>query len=336
MTFGIDDQNTPALTRRELRERERAAEVARETPVAPAAAPAALPQYTPPAPPAVVASLGGSTFVPPAPAASSLPFATADGQQQRTAPGTPIATRQSTAGAPKRTVRTIGSRLLSLGAIVLVGAFVVGVSLPANAFRDPSTALFGAGLGDGPPDDTQSIEVADDVVSSSTTRDKWTVLSWAEVLQDRYGSRDFTYTVGMGPIRWPFPAPVPISSGFGERVAPCRGCSSHHMGVDFTPGNGAAIFAIADGVVITAQDDMWGFGNHVIIEHQIDGHVVTSTYAHMQHGSSPLKVGDEIKVGDFVGLVGMTGTATGPHLHLEITLDGAKVDPFEFLKTKAS
>ena len=108
------------------------------------------------------------------------------------------------------------------------------------------------------------------------------------------------------------------------------------MGVDFTPGNGTPIFVIADGTVIEARDDYYGFGNHVIIEHQINGHTITTLYAHMQHGSSTLVVGQAVKVGDLIGLVGQTGTATGPHLHLEITVDGVKVDPFAWLKANAN
>ena len=58
------------------------------------------------------------------------------------------------------------------------------------------------------------------------------------MLRLQYGTRDYAYSLGdpNGPIRWPFPYAVPISSGFGERAAPCHGCSSMHMGVDFTPG----------------------------------------------------------------------------------------------------
>jgi murein DD-endopeptidase MepM/ murein hydrolase activator NlpD len=108
------------------------------------------------------------------------------------------------------------------------------------------------------------------------------------------------------------------------------------MGVDFTPGNGSAIFSIADGVVTESADDQWGFGNHVVITHHINGHTVTTLYAHMQHGSTALAVGDTVLVGDFIGLVGQTGTATGAHLHLEITVDGAHVDPFAWLKANAN
>jgi murein DD-endopeptidase MepM/ murein hydrolase activator NlpD len=145
----------------------------------------------------------------------------------------------------------------------------------------------------------------------------------------------FDYSVNStGPIRWPFPAAVQISSGYGDRAAPCRGCSSNHKGIDFTPGTGTPIFAMADGVVTTAEY-AGAYGQHVVITHEIDGQKVTSLYAHMQSGSSPLQVGQQVKVGDLVGLVGRTGAATGAHLHFEITLDGENVDPYEWLQVKA-
>ncbi len=75
----------------------------------------------------------------------------------------------------------------------------------------------------------------------------------------------------------------------------------------------------------------------MFIDHVINGQKVTSVYAHMQEGSSSLQVGDVVTAGEFVGLVGATGAATGPHLHLEIRLDGVvQVDPFAWLKANAS
>jgi murein DD-endopeptidase MepM/ murein hydrolase activator NlpD len=346
MTLGHGDPQispAPALTRRELRERERAAETNQPVPGPSVAAGQALEQ-----PDGISALFGapvvGNTFVPPAPAESaarlaytpptSTPPPARPAASARTLGGSQIATNQSSSARPQRIARTIGSRLLSVGALVFAGALAFGMSVPANAFYSPSSAM-ALEVAQVEPKALQTVEVAANVESATATRDTWSVLSWAEVLKARYGTRNFDYTPGMGAIRWPFPAAVPISSGFGERIAPCRGCSSYHMGLDFNPGGGAAIFAIADGVVSLHQDDQWGFGNHVIIDHMIDGHKVTSTYAHMQHGSSPLNVGDVVKVGDFVGLVGSTGMATGDHLHFEITLDGIKVDPFAFLKTRA-
>ena len=68
-----------------------------------------------------------------------------------------------------------------------------------------------------------------------------------------------------------------------------------------------------------------------MIQHQIDGHTVVSLYAHLQYQSTPLKVGDSVKRGDLVGLVGNTGMSTASHLHLGIKLDGKYVDPIPFL-----
>jgi len=213
------------------------------------------------------------------------------------------------------------------------------VSLPVNLFypsAEISPAIASTLESPDPLAQAQSFIVA----SSESTqigvqRESWSVTSYAEVLQSRYGSRNFSYsTTGVGSIRWPFPTAVPISSGFGDRVAPCRYCSSDHRGLDFTPGNGSAIFAVAAGVV-TASEFGSGYGQYVYIEHEIEGQTVLSVYAHMQRGSSPLQAGDLIQAGDFLGLVGNTGTSTGPHLHLEIRIEGEFVDPFAWLKANA-
>jgi hypothetical protein len=230
--------------------------------------------------------------------------------------------------------KPLGKRLLSFGAMLFAGALAFGLTVPANAFDNGPEET---ALADTLSMDAQTIEVDPTLVSFSE-RDAWTVTSWAEMLRLRYGNRSFDYTVGTGPIRWPFPYPVPISSGFGDRAAPCRGCSTAHSGIDFNPGWGAAIFAIADGVVYEHGEGGTSWGNYVILQHTIDGQTVYSGYAHMQSGSSPLVVGEEIKVGDFVGLVGATGQATGAHLHFTISIGDPMhyVDPYTFLKTYAS
>lgn len=234
------------------------------------------------------------------------------------------------AGAKK----TVGKRLLSFGAMLFAGALAFGMTVPANAFNPaPEENVLAESLAM----DAQAVEI-DPTLVSFAERDAWTVTSWAEMLRLRYGNRSFDYTVGTGPIRWPFPYAVPISSGFGDRAAPCRGCSTSHSGVDFNPGYGAAIFAIADGVVVDVSGGGTSWGTYVIIEHQIDGQTVFSGYAHMVSGSTPLVVGQEIRVGDFVGLVGASGQATGAHLHFTIAIGERMhyVDPYTYLKTYAS
>ena len=81
------------------------------------------------------------------------------------------------------------------------------------------------------------------------------------------------------PIQWPFAVGVPISYGFGMRVG------TMHEGVDFTPGEGSPIQAIADGVVRESTDSGGAFGVHIVIDHVIDGQLVSSSYSHMQYGS---------------------------------------------------
>jgi murein DD-endopeptidase MepM/ murein hydrolase activator NlpD len=257
---------------------------------------------------------------------------------RRTASAAPKPAPRSTSSR----ARTIGSRILSIAAMMFAGALAVGMSVPANAF------------GTGPADQTllgavttaassaakegQTLDVAADAIGSNAARDEYGVTSWAELLRLQYGTRDYNYTIGdpNGPIRWPFPYPVPISSGFGERNAPCRGCSSMHMGLDFTPGEGAPVYASASGTVIEHKDESYGFGNHVIIDHGNllgDGTNIKTLYAHMQHGSVAWNAGDHIEVGDFIGTVGMTGIATGNHLHYEVHVNDNPVDPFAWLKT---
>jgi len=232
------------------------------------------------------------------------------------------------------TKKTLGKRLLSFGAMLFIPALAFGMTVPANAF---DTGVDEVQLAQSLAMESQSADVDASLVSFSE-RDAWTVTSWAEMLRLRYGNRSFDYTIGTGAVRWPFPYAVPISSGFGDRAAPCRGCSTAHSGIDFNPGWGAAIFAVADGVVVEHSEGGSSWGNFVVIEHTIDGETVFSGYAHMQSASSPLSVGQEIRVGDFVGLVGATGQATGAHLHFTISIGDRNhfVDPFTFLKRYTS
>lgn len=231
------------------------------------------------------------------------------------------------------TKKTLGKRLMSFGAMVFIGALAFGLTVPANAFNATTDQQLADSLAMG----SQSVAV-DPTLVTFAERDAWTVTSWAEMLRLRYGTRDFGYTVGNGgAIRWPFPYAVPITSGFGAREAPCRGCSTTHSGIDMGGGNGSAIFAVADGVVYERGDGGTTWGTYAIIKHEINGQTVYSGYAHMQAGSSPLVVGQPVKVGDFVGLVGSTGRSSGPHLHFTISIGEPQsfIDPFTWLKENA-
>ena len=235
--------------------------------------------------------------------------------------------------------KTAGQRVLTWTVMVAAPLLFIGVSMPVNLFYTPDIAAPAIAFEDETAGDDQFgqafiVDSADPDIST-INRESWSVTSYAEVLRTRYGGRSFNYSVSnAGPVRWPFPVAVPISSGFGNRIAPCRYCSSYHRGVDFVPGRGAPTYAMADGIV-TQSEFSGGYGQHVYIEHQINGQSVLTVYAHLQKDSSPLRVGDRVSVGDFIGLVGSTGTSTGAHLHFEVRIDGVYVDPFAYLTANA-
>ena len=117
-----------------------------------------------------------------------------------------------------------------------------------------------------------------------------------------------------------------VNSDFGPREKPTPGASSNHKGVDLKASKGQSVKASADGVVSFAGEQR-GYGNIVIIDHTGD---IQTAYAHL----SSIKVSkdEDVKQGDIIGAAGETGTATGPHLHFEVRLNGTQVDPMDYIK----
>lgn len=116
-----------------------------------------------------------------------------------------------------------------------------------------------------------------------------------------------------------------ISSPFGERVHPINGEGSFHNGIDIAADSGTPISAIADGVIEKSTYNQYS-GNFIVIRHDDQ---YTSSYAHL--AESKVSTGDTVKKGDIIGLVGSTGAATGPHLHMEIRKSGEPVDPLTII-----
>ncbi len=96
-----------------------------------------------------------------------------------------------------------------------------------------------------------------------------------------------------------------------------------HKGVDYAADRGTPIMATADGV-ITHRGPLGGLGNAVVIRHP-NGWM--TRYGHMSRFQPGLHVGSRVHQGDVIGFVGMTGLATGPHLHYELIKNGRQVDP---------
>ena len=112
-------------------------------------------------------------------------------------------------------------------------------------------------------------------------------------------------------------------SGFGMRRHPILGYARMHTGVDWAAPMGTPIFAAGNGTVIKAGRES-GYGNRVEIQHA-NGYI--TTYNHMTGFARGINEGVRVRQGQVVGYLGMTGLATGPHLHYEVIVNGHFVDP---------
>lgn len=114
-----------------------------------------------------------------------------------------------------------------------------------------------------------------------------------------------------------------ISSGFGGRLHPIANVWRQHTGVDYAAPIGTPVRTTADGTVDFAGVKN-GYGNVVVIHHQ---GVYSTLYGHLSQFASGLHRGQRIEQGSLIGYVGMTGWATGPHLHYEFRIADQATDP---------
>lgn len=114
-----------------------------------------------------------------------------------------------------------------------------------------------------------------------------------------------------------------VTSGFGMRMHPLLGYSKMHKGVDFGAPTGTPIFAAGNG---TIEDIGFrnGYGRYIRIHHNDQ---LATAYAHMSRFNPNLYRGARVAQGEVIGYVGMTGRATGPHLHFEVHVNGRQVNP---------
>ncbi|GAA3341735.1 hypothetical protein GCM10017714_26950 [Curtobacterium pusillum] len=237
--------------------------------------------------------------------------------------------RRERPAKPERASRSLrvsrshrASRITLTSALAALAMFAAS-AMPAHASAGTSMAT--ATLA--PSVRTQDYAVTRAISASALDRDEFTVGGGSA------GAPGTSVSYG-GEVRSPFPGPVRMSSGFGYRSAPCGACSSLHQGLDFNPGMGAPIGAVAAGTV-RVSGTYFSYGYAVVIDHVIDGREVSTLYGHMIPGSSPLEVGDTVEAGEFLGKVGSSGVSTGAHLHLEVLMDGVTpIDPEAWLEAR--
>ena len=121
-----------------------------------------------------------------------------------------------------------------------------------------------------------------------------------------------------------------ITDGFGERLDPFSGEGAFHTGVDVGADYGAPVHVTADGMVLDAGQHS-GYGRVVIVDH---GFGITTWYAHLS--SFAVIAGTRVKRGEVIGYTGISGRATGPHVHYEVRVNNAPVNPRHYMTSASS
>jgi len=130
-----------------------------------------------------------------------------------------------------------------------------------------------------------------------------------------------------GTLLWPVPGCYNVSSDYGERSDPFTGEERNHSGMDIDGyGHEGDSIVAADGGTVVTSGYNDGYGNYVVIDH---GNGMSTLYAHMS--GTTVAAGTTVSQGDTIGMLGSTGRATGTHCHVEVFVDGSRVDPSDYL-----
>jgi len=210
------------------------------------------------------------------------------------------------------------AQMLRLNA--LGGRLVTQAGLESGEFDFDAIPALG---GPGEMPDTESVRFADFLSMldqlDSELDDRREMLSVLEVL---LMSRELHERV------MPSGKPVKegwLSSKFGKRSDPFTGKQAFHKGLDFAGKKGADVLAVGDGVV-SWSGKRSGYGNLIEINH---GNGYVTRYGHNQ--SHLVEVGDTVKKGQQVAMMGSTGRSTGPHVHFEVLRNGKRVNPAKYI-----
>ncbi len=149
----------------------------------------------------------------------------------------------------------------------------------------------------------------------------------AEWFQTNILHKEGSETVRGGEVLTTMQLPVSgtLSSGFGLRSHPTDGVEKFHYGVDIAADEGKKIQCAATGAAVEVGESP-DYGNYILVQHEED---IYTLYAHCQQVLP--QVGDKIEAGQVIATVGMSGNATGPHLHFEIRSGSTWLDPADFI-----
>ncbi len=154
-----------------------------------------------------------------------------------------------------------------------------------------------------------------------------TEAEYVKGVQEQWGANGAVEISSQG---WARPAVGRVTDPYGARVPPIAGVNPFHRGTDIGASCNSPIYAAHTGDVIYAG--AYGtYGNFILIQHE--GGVQTG-YAHIVNGGILVHVGQTVSVGQQIARVGMTGAATGCHLHFEVRINGSAVDAQPFMRAR--
>lgn len=130
---------------------------------------------------------------------------------------------------------------------------------------------------------------------------------------------------GTGAMQWPCPSTKRLTSRFATRQHPIDGVTKMHNGIDIAGGYGADIIAADSGTVLFSGNSS-SYGKYIVISH---GGGLTTLYAHCSQ--LLVSAGASVARGQTIAKVGSTGKSTGPHLHFEVSLNGSRQDPLNYV-----
>nr|WP_246301314.1 M23 family metallopeptidase [Microbacterium immunditiarum] len=256
------------------------------------------------------------------------------------APRTP--TRATARPSAAKASRSAVKPLRSLATLAVVGGLIATVALPAyGAWRPAEDAVT---IQQVAADDAQSLVVASNATGvelarggyAATTEDEIAkkkaqeaAAARARAIQSSVASVPINISMvspGSGAVRWPL---LNFTKGRG------LGDSGYHQGVDLLTSCGTPIYAAAAGVVRVSQESFGGYGVAITIDHVINGQKASTLYGHMTYGSRQVAAGQAVEAGQLIGLVGSTGSSTACHLHFEVRINDALVDPWAWLQANA-
>lgn len=259
------------------------------------------------------------------------------------------------AAAPPPRAKKKAKPLRSLVIVAMVGGLIATVALPAyGAWRPAANAVT---LQQVAADNAQSLVVASDATAATITRDSYSATSADEIAKKKAeeaaaararelaeataaaASSESNSSVsgvnlnmvapGSGAVRWVLPLG---SFTVGQRVGDRGGA---HHGTDMLAPAMTPIFAAAAGTVTASAESIGGYGVAVMIDSDVNGAQVSTTYGHMTYGTRQVEAGQSVSAGQLIGFVGSTGSSTANHLHFETWINGALVDSYEWLLANA-